>query len=536
MKTKNYATYWNHEVLNGLTGCTFLNSLVIYTTAFILLNIKKKDKIVIITDKIEQMSFLMLASYVSEVEILIINTEDHEKDITSRIVAFFPKAIFCERRDAYNKLEKDLENFHSIPSLEFILSTGVVLSNSIKFDLYLMKPTIKYFNIVEKINKMTFVEDLKSFIENESRLLDIDMSIKLRMRFLSDSSVNIQKLIQCWVDNKHVDFTENMILNDPCINGVNLNIRPQQYPYLVAKLLIKQIRILESKADVYLFDSISFEEFWNDEIAILKENKWLNYLCIKFPFLYRKYIEIKMRKLMGKFKELIIINPTFSKTILSLLGKSNLPISTLTILRDEYDPAFYNCNKDLAENNGLALRNVEGKGVCIEKQIITHPTSLLNWVKKLCYLRYNKTVITKNKIIGYDTDKLEHSTLQFYANIIEEPFIANSLVKDAIYTELGRCIYIEPNYEETDLIKMNVFELRIKLWIIVEEINKSLPESLQISKIELIDKRDLIKTKNGKTKKYFYRGPFSKSMLLVPIEKILYFKGEIPETYPRSVL
>ena len=97
-----------------------------------------------------------------------------------------------------------------------------------------------------------------------------------------------------------------------------------------------------------------------------------------------------MGRILGKFKELIIVNPDFSKTILSLLGKSNLPVSTLTILRDEYDPSFYNCKgNDLDKSNGIALRNVEGKGVYIEKQLIIHPASLIDWIKKLCYINYN---------------------------------------------------------------------------------------------------------------------------------------------------
>ena len=230
-----------------------------------------------------------------------------------------------------------------------------------------------------------------------------------------------------------------------------------------------------------------------------------------------------MKAVLGKFKELIIVNPTFSKYILRILGRSNLPVSTLTILRDEYDPAFYNCKgKNLDKSNGIALRNIEGKGVFIEKEIITHPTNPFKWVKKLFYPTYN---VTDNRIIGYDTDLLSignDNDLQFFATIIEDEFILSSLVNDAVYSQIDDSviILIEPNNHELDLIKMDLSGLIPIIRVIVDKVNQQLPESLQISDIRFVKHNDFVRSKTGKIKKYFYRGPISESMTVAPIKCI----------------
>ena len=522
-------SYWNHKVLNELTGRSFYNALVTYVILFKLLGLKSGDKIVVLTKDIEQMSLLLLASYITGIEILVSSTEDTEKDITARIIAFFPKVIFCERR-AYEQLEKDIDQFRSIPSLKAILTTGVVLSNNVKFDMHMTRNQI-YELVINDINRIIFIDDRDEFLRNYSDVMLGDSLVKGTVHYLSDSSVEFQRQIKCWIDNSHKDFVDNTEIGSLHSSGVSLNIDLQKNPYILMKLLIKSIRILESpEADTIIFDSEQFMQFWKEEIETIKQHPFKNYYYSKYPRLYKRYVENTFVKRLGKFKELIIINPDFSKNILNLLGKSKLPVSTLTILRRQWEPSFYNQKgKDLASNNGVALRNISTGMYTIEKNITTIPDGFWNWIKKIFSCEYNKKISIKNHLKGYTVDSIG----DYFATDIEEKFIASPLIKDATFATIKgeNYIFIEPNYNEADLFALDLgdySELEDDFQIVTNMINKTLPKSLKISKITIVDNDTLIKSKNGKTKKYLYRGLLASSSYYTSISTL--------KTNPLSVL
>jgi len=506
MNTAFIKQYWNNKVLNDLTGREFSNSLAIYVLMFKLLKFERNDKIVVFTKSIESMSLLMFASYICKLKILILN-EDNEKDTASRIIAFFPKAIFCER-GLFNKLEEDLEKFNSIPSLQLILTTGVVLSDNVIFELHSTKDK-SHLSIIKDVNGIVFINDINSFINNYSEILFSDTSSKLHVSYLSDSSVEFQKEIQYWADTAHKDFTDTTNIGSYYTNSVSLNMDIQKYPYILTKILMKNIRIDDSQSDVHIFDSEHFEALWKELVEPVKQVLWRKVLYYKYPCLYRKYVEKTFKQKLGEFKEIIIINPSFSKNILNILGKSKLPVSTLTILRNEYDPSFYN-NKgvDIASNNGTALRNISSDKVYLEKLVFSKPSNFWQRIKKFFGLSCLQIPIIKNYVTGYETDRIGDNV---FATSIEEKFKSSSLVKDATFAIINDTnhILIEPDYDEADLFAIDLHdysELEEDYKLITDLVNESLPTNLKISAITIVGKDGLIKSNTGNTKKYLYRG------------------------------
>ena len=515
-----YRERWNQPVMNDLTGRSLINALFIYMYLFSRLGLKKGSKIVIITKDIEQMSLLLLSAYIKGLDVLVINTEDNEKSTASRIISFFPEVIFCERRSIYNELENDLENFHSIPTLKLILSTGVVLSNNIKFDLYLAK-TINQYNIIRDDSSTMFTDNINDLISITSDIFSYTGDNKIQLCFTNDTSLDFEKLIKAWIDERHTDLLDHI-----GSNSISLNLNVQRYPYLLLKTLVKGIPIVEQNADVYLFDSESFEVLWNESIESVKQNKFRRILYLRIPFLYRWFVEKTIKHKLGKFNELIIINPEIPKNILNLLGKSKLPVSTITILRNEYDPAFYNRKgKDLATNDGLVLRNsVHSRpDVLIKKDIVLRPSSFFQWLKKLFGFSYLKKTYIQNKILGYQTDILPNN---IFATDIESMFIACPLVKDAVCCRLEHQnqIFILLNDEEIELMSYDSYEINSILQTAIQNINKSLADQSKIYKLVLVDEKTLVKSNTGKVKKYLYRGMNA----TFPVPETSFIKTHLP--------